>query len=420
MGRARLSAAPACRGADGYQAAFEGRRTFLLRPAVLARAKARGPDDPATGPAWRTVFKRADAALAGPLYSVTQKTRVPPSGDRHDYMSMGPYWWPDPARPRGEPYLRRDGQVNPERDGPAFDVTSLQSMSDAVEALSLAYDLSDDPRYARKAAALLRAWFLDPATRMNPNANFAQGIPGRVTGRAEGVLDTFRLLPVVDGVGLIAPSHALTAAEQAGLRAWFADYVAWMAASANGQAERAAKNNHGLWYDLQFIDFALFAGEAGKARAVAARFPQRLTAQIGPDGAMPLELERTRALHYTLFALQAAEGVADLARCLDVDIWNFATPDGRGLKAALDFVLPYVGREAAFPFPEPNPGPSEEMLEVMGRAAHAYGGAYVAAAGQVAAQRPQSDLLLTLAPPCPLAARAAHGHASPGPSEMGC
>jgi hypothetical protein len=395
------SAAPVCRGADGYQAEFGGRRTFLLRPDVMAAAKAAGPRDPAVGAAWQAVLANADAALTGPTYSVVGKTRTPPSGDKHDYISMGPYWWPDPSRPNGEPYVRRDGQVNPERDGQAFDVSALDAMSASVEALSLAYYLSDDPRYARKAAELLRAWFLVPATRMNPNTNFAQGVPGRTSGRAEGVLDTYRLIRVVEGIGLMAPSKALTPADEAGLRKWFADYIAWMGSSPNGREEQAAQNNHGIWYDLQVTQFALFAGRTDVARATVAKFPEvRIAAQIAPDGSIPRELERTRALHYTLFALQAAAGVADLGRCLDLDIWGHATPDGRSLRKAVDFVLPYVGREAAFPYPERSPGPSDEMLEVLGRAALAYGDpSHARAAAEVAGRRQKSDLLITVVAP---------------------
>ena len=116
---APAAAGSACRGAEGHAADFGGRRVFLWSPQALAAAKAgRAPA------ARRAVLARADAALAGPAYSVTSKTRTPPSGDKHDYISMGPYWWPDPSRPGGEPYVRRDGEVNPERDGAAFGVAS--------------------------------------------------------------------------------------------------------------------------------------------------------------------------------------------------------------------------------------------------------------------------------------------------------
>src|SRR5688572_27195858 len=140
------AATPVCKGSQGYAAAFDGRRTFLLRPDWLAATKARGANDPALDDAWKHLFARADQALVGATYSVAHKTRVPPSGDKHDYMSMGPYWWPDPNRPNGEPYIRRDGEVNPERNGDAFDATAMDRMGAAVEALSLAYYFSDDKR----------------------------------------------------------------------------------------------------------------------------------------------------------------------------------------------------------------------------------------------------------------------------------
>lgn len=387
-------AAAACRGAEGHAADFGDRRVFLWSPDALAAARAGGAAE-----ARRAVIARADAALAGPLYSVTAKTRTPPSGDKHDYMSMGPYWWPDPARPGGEPYIRRDGEVNPERDGAAFDVTAMSRMSEGVEALALAHFLTGEHRYAEKAAALVRAWFLDPATRMNPNTEFAQGVPGRTTGRAEGVLDTYRLIRVVEGVGLIQPSGAVTPAELAGLRTWFSDYVDWMGASKNGREEAAAANNHALWYDLQRAHFALFAGRPDVAKAITTDFgPQRLAAQVAADGSLPKELARTRALHYTAFALQAAAGVADLGACVGVDVWGYATADGRGLRRATEFLASYVGREAAFPFPERKPSPSDEMLETLARAARAYGDPALAkGAADVAQRRPASGLNVTVA-----------------------
>jgi hypothetical protein len=388
------SATAECKGAQGHAAEFDGRRIFLWSPQALMAAKAGGAEV-----ASRAVLTRADAALAGPDYSVTHKTRTPPSGDKHDYMSMGPYWWPDPAKPGGEPYVRRDGEVNPERDGAAFDVTALSRMTEAVEALALAHYLTDDPRYAARAAKLLRTWFLDPATRMNANTEFAQGVPGVTPGRKEGVLDTFRLIRVVESVGLMQPSGALSPRELAGLKAWFSAYVDWMATSPNGRDEAATRNNHALWYDLQRAQFALFADRPDVAREIAAAFGRtRIAIQVAPDGSLPEELTRTRALHYTAFALQPATGVADLGRCVGVDVWGYATADGRSLKRAVAFVAPYVGREREFPYPELKPGPSDEMLEALARAAFAYRDPALAkAAADLAARRPASLLQLTVA-----------------------
>jgi hypothetical protein len=375
---------PQCVGAQGYAASFGERRTFRWRPEWLAASKAQRTDTPA----YKALIKLADAALAGPVYTVTDKLRTPPSGDKHDYISMGPYWWSDPTKPNGEPYVRRDGQVNPERNTKAFDVTALEAMSGAVEALSSAYYFTDDARYADKAAQLLRVWFLDPATRMNPNASFAQGVPGRTPGRAEGVLDTFRLLRVVAGVGLLAPSKALSAADQAGLERWFADYARWMQTSPTGREERAATNNHGIWYDYQLATFALFARDEALARKVIAKTGDtRIAHQVAADGGLPEELKRTRALHYSYFALEPLVGLADLGRCVGVDVWGYQTKDGRGLRKALGFLAPYVGREASFPHKELNPaGAAGEGAELFTLAAWAYGDADFAKAAAVSAE----------------------------------
>ena len=397
---AGAAAPPVCNGPAGFADAFGGRRTFQLRPDWLTTIKTRAADHPQVATARKALFARADAALTGPVYSVVYKLKVPPSKDKHDYMSIGPYWWPDEKQPGGEPYVRRDGKVNPERDTNAFDTTALESMSASVEALTLAYYFSDDRRYADRAVQLLRVWFLDPATRMNPNAKFAQGIPGRTPGRAEGVLDTFRLLRVVEGIGLMAPSKALSKAEQAGLEKWFSDYVDWMLTSPTGIEEGSAANNHGLWCDYQLTQFSLFARRIDIARAAVDRVAQnRIPQQIEPDGKMPRELERTRALHYSLFALQAATGVADLARCVGKDVWGTATADGRGLKVAIDFLLPYVGRESEFPYSDPKREPSELSLELFLRAAWAYRNPeYARAAAVLARFKPDSDINLMIAP----------------------
>jgi hypothetical protein len=174
---------------DGYAGAFGGRRTFFLKPDQLIPIKAARDTDPAVKAAYTALIARADAALARKPGSVMDKTTIPLSNDRHDYLSIAPYWWPDPANPSG-PYVRRDGEINPKRDTRSYDRTSIGRMSTDAETLALAYYYSDDPRYAKKAAAVIRTWFLDPATAMNPNAMFAQAVPGRENGRAEGVLDT--------------------------------------------------------------------------------------------------------------------------------------------------------------------------------------------------------------------------------------
>lgn len=367
-----LAAPSTCRGADGHAAAFEGRRTFLLDPADLAAIRRVRDTDPAVTAAYAALIARADAALARSPGSVMDKTTIPLSGDRHDYLSLAPYWWPDPANPSG-PYVRRDGETNPRRATKAFDRTAIGRMSDDAATLGLAYYYSDDARYAAKAAAVVRTWFLDPATRMNPNMTYAQAVPGRENGRAEGVLDTSGFMGVIDAVGLIAPSGALSPAETRALEDWFARYVAWLRTSPNGKGERAAKNNHGIWYDAQLAHFALFARKPELAREVVADFPRvRIAPQMDPGGALPAELARTRSFHYSVFALIPAYDVATLGRCVGLDLFGYVDAKGRGLRKATDYLAPYRGRAEAWPLKE-LAWPADELDVLLTRADTVWG-----------------------------------------------
>jgi len=49
-------------------------------------------------PAYRALIEKAEVAMNEGPFSVMYKNRTPPSGDKHDYMSLGSYWWPDCER----------------------------------------------------------------------------------------------------------------------------------------------------------------------------------------------------------------------------------------------------------------------------------------------------------------------------------
>ncbi|MBV7259798.1 alginate lyase family protein [Erythrobacter crassostreae] len=339
---------PVCRGSAGYAADFDGRRTFLWRPAWLAQIKTSASTDEAVA---SKIRRDADRALTNARYSVTDKPKLPPGATANDYASIGPYWWPDPKKRDGLPYIRKDGQVNPEREGPEFDKDRLRSFSNDVRDLALAYYVTEDERYARHAAQLLRAWFITPETRMNPHFDFAQGIPGKVKGRGEGVIEASHLSTTIEAIGLLGPSDALSADERRALQEWYRDFVVWMATSENGEAEMKKTNNHGLYYDFYLAHFALFAGADSAARNVTTAFPEyRLARQMDRRGRFIAELKRTRSWHYSIYTVEAAARLATIAECVDVDLWNAQLYDGRGLSTAREFLAGYSHDLANWPF----------------------------------------------------------------------
>jgi len=317
-------------------------RVFVLDARVLAANRARAAaGDKDLAAAVDDLRKQADKALKAGPFSVMDKKDVPPSGDKHDYTSLAPYFWPDPAKPDGKPYIRKDGEVQPGRHEQG-DVDAMGRMSSAVESLARAWYFTGDERCAEHAAMLLRKWFLDEKTRMNPNLNYAQAIPGRNDGRGAGIIDAVGLINLVDAVGLLAGSKAWTAADQKGLEAWFEKFVVWLQESKNGRDEARAGNNHGTWYDAQLAAYALFAGKADVAKKVLAESHRRIDKQILPDGRQPAELARTKSWDYSSMNLRGWFTAATLGERAGVDLWKYQSADGRSIRKALDYLLPFA------------------------------------------------------------------------------
>ncbi|MGJ8695352.1 MAG: alginate lyase family protein [Verrucomicrobiaceae bacterium] len=291
-------------------------------------------------PALTELKNDAKIALRSGPWTVTSKKITPPSGDKHDYLSVGPYWWPDPKKADGLPYIRRDGKVNPERGN--YDNVGLSKTAKATATLALAHYFTGREDYATHATTLLRTWFLNPETRMNPNLNFGQAIPGKSKGRGIGIIDTVCLIRVVDSAILLENSKSWTPADAQALRSWFADYLHWLRTSKNGLDERRQRNNHGTWYDTQCLTFALYTGQQDLARHILNETKKRLPSQIQPDGSQPHELARTKSWSYSLMNLHGFFTTARLAEHLDTDLWNHPSPDQSTLRTALDWLLPFA------------------------------------------------------------------------------
>jgi hypothetical protein len=293
--------------------------------------------------------KNAEISRKRGPYSVMDKDDVPPSGDKHDYLSYARYWWPNPDTKDGLPYIRRDGRTN-EVLLAKGDREPIGKLYDDVETLALAGYLFNEPLYSDHAALLMRNWFLNPATRMNPHLRYGQAVPGRNDGRGSGIIDTRHFIRVLDSVALLSQTDAWSDEDQAALVAWMKDYLQWLQTDPMGKDEASEENNHGTWYDAQVAAIAMFVGEREFARQVVERAKtKRIGSCIEPDGSQPEELRRTKGLHYSVFNLSAMSVLARIGEPLGIDLWNYETGDGRSLRRGLDFVMPYLIGEKKWP-----------------------------------------------------------------------
>jgi len=343
-----------------------------MNAATLAANKQKIRDsNPSLLPAYKQLQEDAEKALQFKPVSVMEKINNPPSGNKHDYMSIAPYFWPDSSKPGGVPYINKDGQINPEVNQ-YMDKIYLGQVCDEVSTLALAWYFSGDKRYANHAAKLLRVWFLDSATKMNPNLNFAQAVKGRTNGRGYGLIDTRHFVRLVDAIGLLANAPSWTATDQHGMQKWFADFLDWMQTSKNGLAEMHTVNNHRIWYDEQRLSYALFTGNTALAKEIVKSAENQLDKQMDSVGNFPLELKRTISLHYTVFVLHPFFITADLAKHVGVDLWNFVSPSGKSLKKGFEAVLPYLLQEKKWTGQQIKPFYYEEAIPLLNKGAQNY------------------------------------------------
>jgi hypothetical protein len=320
---------------------------FLLNRASLENARELYTTNRAqVTPAIQLLLKEAEQALRGELISVVQKRQTPPSGDKHDYMSLGPYWWPDTTKPDGLPYIRRDGEVNPEYRL-VGDNERIAEMVDNVATLALGYAVSQDERYAMRAVHQLKEWFLNPATKMNPHLEYAQAIKGVNQGRGIGIIEAYSFRHLIDAFIILRQSRSWDSATRNGINAWLESYLQWLLESPNGKDEAEWKNNHGSAYDVQVSCIALYLGKKEIAQRILREVgSKRIAVQIEPDGSQPLELERTKSWGYSNMNLHALIELGILGERVGVDLWGFKTKDGRSIRKAAEFLLPFAtGKE---------------------------------------------------------------------------
>lgn len=292
---------------------------------------------------------KARQALTTPIPHITDHRAPLSPGGPHDYYSNGDYWWPNPDTPDGLPYIRRDGETNP--DNFDFHRLSLRRMRDLAVYSACGYMLTGEEQYARRGTRILYEFFVDPATCMNPSLDYAQAIAGICPGRGIGVIDTLHLIDIPFVIETLRPSQAMTEELYQALRSWFSRYLGWMLTSPNGIEEMNTENNHCVCFFTQAAAFALFTDHSRLMEYFRMEFKNRLMAQMAPDGSFPLELARTKPYNYSAFVLDNMVTLCYLLSTPEENLWEYRTEDGRSIETAIRFMAPYLTDKTLWPYP---------------------------------------------------------------------
>jgi hypothetical protein len=293
------------------------------------------------------ILRAANRYLKEAPVTVTAATSPRSAGGKHDYFSEGDYWWPDPQN-LGGPYIQRDGESNPGNF--LAHRAALMRLSVQVPALAAAWLAAKERRYADHARRHLRAWFLDDATHMTPHLLYSQAIHGRFTGRGIGIIDTVHLVEVARAISVLEREKVLPKAEQDGYRDWFSRYLTWMTTHKYGIDEREARNNHGTCWVMQVAEFARYVGRGDLSAFCRERYRTVLVPnQIAADGSFPEEMRRTKPYGYHLFNLDAMAMVCEILSTANENLWTFTLPDGRGVRKAFAFMVPFIADKKKWP-----------------------------------------------------------------------
>ncbi|WP_386081949.1 alginate lyase family protein [Vreelandella sp. F11] len=318
---------------------------------------------------YERLLEEASYAMEAGPFSVTNKGMVPPSGSRNDYMSISPYWWPDTSKEDGLPWIRKDGDVNPASKTGETDSRRIGHFTRSVRALALAGYFSQREEYSERAVEYLRTWFINSDSRMNPNMNYAQGVPGVADGRRGGIIDSRSLATrLLDSIAILEETGYLSTEDSEALDAWYSDYLDWLLTSELGMAESRSENNHGTWYDVQVASIAAFLNNEEVAHEWVLNGRERIGLQFSVDGSQPHELERTRTYHYSYFNIDAHSFLAQLADKYSLAYWDYSIPESGSLIDGIHLLANYNDRADHWPWPTTSEPRTLRMMSIYRKA----------------------------------------------------
>ena len=301
---------------------------------------AEGTASKATKKAYKRLIKEADKALNGPNYSVVDKSIIPPGATANDFVSISSKYWPNENSSTGFPWVK-NGDTNPDTKSDKVDRQRIKDMAEAVLLLSQAYYFSDKDEYAKKAAVMLKVWFLANKTRMTPHLQFAQTIPGVDKRSSSGVMDG-RLIPhnILDSISLIRNSGFWSERFDGVMNQWFAAYLQYLTGSKMGHNALKKNDRNGSWYLFQTSALAFYLGDDKVLKRQLKFAKGKLKDQFNGSGGLVKEITRSNSYTDSCFNLEGLTALAVVADKANKKFWDLPSKKKSAIGKGLQYMVP--------------------------------------------------------------------------------
>lgn len=255
---------------------------------------------------------------AGPTVMDKPKTW---SGDKHNYETVAPYYWPDPNNPQGK-YIVLDGKMNPDYN--LYDRNRLDELAVRCKTLAIAYYLTGDTSYSTAWLRDMNRWFVDKATKMYPQFDYAQIIPTHTSmGVPGGIIEAYVFTDVVDGILLMDSLGVLSTKVSKAYKKWFKSFVKWMNVSYDGALRFKNTDNIGTAYDVLLYSLSIYTNNTKQCDEIERSFANlRLYSQIEQSGAQTQELQRTLSVKYSIYNLSHIIDLCTMSQKRGKDIYG--------------------------------------------------------------------------------------------------
>lgn len=253
------------------------------------------------------------------IKTVVNKTKLPPSKDIHDFCDLSPYFWPNPITKI--PYIYLDGHKNPEVDSDMYDRISFGKLYDDIISLTniIFYNKYTElhEKAFNKCIIMLKKWFIDNDTKMNPNMNHAQMIPGWLDGSSLGLIRLNNFVEIFHRCSILKKYNRLEFEKiEKELFDWLYNFLIWIKHNKLAKIEFNRRNNHATWFVSNICNMCQLIGCDDDIKYLISESQSFVNEQILDDGSQPFEDLRgnNKNLHYAIYNIKPWLNIVEIAK----------------------------------------------------------------------------------------------------------